>query len=321
MRFNDCLGHEKILGLVLPELEKNRFLGSYIFSGPEGIGKKMAALAIAQYLNCEGEGERPCQSCGGCLKLQNGQHPDLHIIQNGEAQVKIEDIREILRQAGFRPYEGRVKVFIVDNAHKLNPEAANSLLKILEEPPKDALFILITHKPQSIIKTVLSRCRMIKFSPLPRGRLEDILVKDYFLDRSAAHFLAFYSEGRLGLALKLKDTALLREKNRIIESLALSSKPLDREIMGQNKEQLQSSLNILASWFRDIYILKCGAGCGETVNSDRQEDLVKLAGRFSFRQLDEIICLLSESSRYLEKNINSKLILHNLQLGVSAWKG
>jgi DNA polymerase III subunit delta' len=318
MRFSDCLGHERALGIVKAHLANNRFSGAYIFSGPEGVGKKMVAKIIAQELNCLDENNRPCETCSACLKIQKEQHPDLHIIQNGESQIKIEDIRDILKQASLRPYEGKVKVFIIDNAHKLNIESANSLLKVLEEPPKDVLIILITHKPQNIIKTVLSRCKVIKFSPLIRAQLENVLISNYSLDKTSAHFLAYYAEGRLGLALRLKDTPLLQEKNKIFDAFILSAKPLDRNVMGQSKEQLQVSLNILASWFRDIYLLKCGLSDKETIHLDRHSDLLKLTSRFSFKQLDDIMLALSESSLYLEKNINSKLLLHNL--GVHLWK-
>jgi DNA polymerase-3 subunit delta' len=318
MRFSDILGHVKALSIIGAYLEKSRFSGAFIFSGPEGIGKRMVAKLIAGQLNCMGQVDPPCGSCSSCLKIQKEEHPDLHIIQNGQSQIKMEDIRGILRQANFRPYEGRVKVFIIDNAHKLNSEAANSLLKVLEEPPKDVLNILVTHKPQNIIKTVLSRCKEIKFSPLSRAQLETVLIKNYALDNVSAHFLAYYAEGRLGLALRLKDTPLLQEKNKIFDSFILSSKPLDHFMMNQTKEQLQVCLNILASWFRDIYLLKCGLPDKEVIHLDRHTDLLKLIPRFSFKQLDEIMATLSESCLYLEKNINSKLLLHNL--GAQLWK-
>jgi DNA polymerase-3 subunit delta' len=318
MRFSDVLGQDRALGIIQAYLENSSFSGAYIFSGPEGIGKRMVAKIIAAGLNCTGQALRPCGSCSGCLKTQKEAHPDLHIIQNEQSQIKIEDIRGILRQANFRPYEGVMKVFIIDNAHKLNTEAANSLLKVLEEPPKDVLIILVTHKPQNIIKTVLSRCKQIKFSPLIRAQLETVLIKNYALDKAAAHFLAYYAEGRLGLALRLKDTPLLQEKNKIFETFILSAKPLDHNIMNQTKEQLQVCLNILASWFRDIYLLKSGASDKEVIHLDRHSDLLKLVPKFSFKQLDEIMVTLSESSLYLEKNINSKLLLHNL--GAQLWK-
>ncbi|MCX5694108.1 MAG: DNA polymerase III subunit delta' [Candidatus Omnitrophica bacterium] len=295
MYFSDCLGHDRALSMIKAHLSNSRFSGAYIFRGPEGIGKRMVAKIIAAQLNCTGETPRPCGNCSSCVKTHKEEHPDLHIIQKGESQIKIEDIRDILRQANFRPYQGQVKVFIIDNAHKLNSEAANSLLKVLEEPPKDVLIILITHKPQNIIKTVLSRC-----------------------NKTTAHFLAYYAEGRIGLALRLKDTPLLQEKNKIFDSFVLAAKPLDRNIMGQSKEQLQVCLSILASWFRDIYLLKCGLSDKEIIHSDRHSDLLKAAQRYSYKQLDDIISVISESVVFLEKNVNSKLLLHNL--GAQLWK-
>jgi len=318
VRFDDVIGHERALSIVRVHLENNRFSGAYLFSGPEGIGKRMVAKIAAAQLNCTKEENRPCGCCSGCLKTQKEKHPDLHIIARGRSQIKIEDIRDILKQANFRPYEGKVKVFIIDNAHKLNIEAANSLLKVLEEPPADVLIILITHKPQNIIKTVLSRCKVIKFTPMVRAQLENVLIKNYALDKTSAHFLAYYAEGRLGLALRLKDAPLLQEKNKIFDSFVLSSKPLDHNIMGQSKEQLQVCLNILASWFRDIYLLKAGLNDQEVIHSDRHSDLLKSARRYSYKQLDEIIWAISESVVYLERNVNSKLLLHNL--GAQLWK-
>ncbi|MDD5060641.1 MAG: AAA family ATPase [Candidatus Omnitrophica bacterium] len=302
MEFCNCLGQDRSIKIIKSYVEKSSFSGAYIFSGPEGIGKKMVALAIAQELNCS----------------NSLMHPDIHIIEKGLSQIKIEDIRDIQGQANLRPYEGKMKVFIIDNAHKLNQDAANSLLKVLEEPPKDTLIILITHKPQNIIKTVLSRCKQIKFPPMPREELENILVKNYSLEKSAAHFLSYYCEGRIGLALKLKDSPLFTEKNRIFDSFVLAQKNNEYNFAGQNKEELHNFLNILASWFRDIYLLKAGMPENETIHLDRKADLARQAARFSFKQLDDIISAISGSLLYLEKNINSKLILHNL--GAQLWK-
>ncbi len=145
-----------------------------------------------------------------------------------------------------------------------------------------------------------------------------MLIKDYSVDKNAAHFLAFYGEGRLGLALKLKDSRIAEEKNRIFDSFMQSGQALDRNFAGQNKEQLHAFLNVLASWFRDIYLLKAGLAPSEAIHSDRQSDLLNLARKFSFKQLDDIISGVSESSLYLDSNINTKLILHNL--GVQLWK-
>ncbi|MDD4940180.1 MAG: AAA family ATPase [Candidatus Omnitrophica bacterium] len=302
MRFSDCVGHDKPISIINSFIETNRFSGAYIFSGPEGIGKKMVAKMIAEKLNDAKDGR---------------EHPDLHIIENDNSQIKMEDIRAIQHQASLRPYEGKMNIFIIDNAHRLNPEAANSLLKLLEEPPADCLFILVTHKPQSIFKTVLSRCKTIKFAPLARADLESLLIKEHSLDKQSAHFLAYYAEGRLGLALKLKDSRLAGEKNRMLDSFLLPEKAADRDKISQNKEELRAFLNILASWFRDIYLFKSGLGQKEAIHADREKDLLKLSHKFSFKQLDDIVTCISESFMYLDNNINTKLLLHNL--GAQLW--
>ncbi|TAM40590.1 AAA family ATPase [bacterium] len=302
MRFSGCVGHDKPISIINSFIESNRLSGAYIFSGPEGIGKKVVARMIAQELNGASEGR---------------EHPDLHIIESGNSQIKIEDIRAMQHQASLRPYEGKMNIFIIDNAHRLNPEAANSLLKLLEEPPRDCLFILVTHKPQSIFKTVLSRCKTIKFSPLPRADLESFLISEHSLDRQSAHFLAYYAEGRLGLALKLKDSGLAGEKNRMLDSFLLPEGASDRDRAPQNKEEIRAFLNILASWFRDIYLLKSGLGQREAIHADRESDLLKLSRKFSFKQLDDIVTCISESFMYLDNNINTKLLLHNL--GAQLW--
>jgi DNA polymerase III subunit delta' len=318
VRFSDILGHEKPLNIINAYMERSCFCGGYIFSGPEGIGKKTVAKIIAQKLNCAAQAEKPCGSCSSCLKMEKMQHPDLHIIESDASQIKIEHIRSLQREASFRPYEGVLKVFVIDDAHRLNPEAANSLLKILEEPPGVSLIILITHKPQNIFKTILSRCKVIRFYPLAIAVLEDVLIKNYFVERFFAHFLASYAEGRLGLAMRLKDSKIFEENNRIFDSFVLSGKPLDRDLADQSREQLRRCLNILTSWFRDIYLLKAGIPDRELIHLDRQNDLLRLMHRFSFKQLDGILTAIAESLLYLDNNINTKLLLHNL--GAQLWK-
>ncbi len=177
------------------------------------------------------------------------------IVSNG---IKIEYIRQLQRDINLKPYEGKIKVFIIDNAHRLTPEASNSILKILEEPPKDSLIILISDKPVLLFKTIISRCKILKFLSLNRAKLQEIFKKDYGLDNNMAHFLAYFSEGRLGRALRLKDTDILKEKNRIIDKFVLSRKPSLDNLSIQNKEEVRGYLNILATWFRDIYLIKIG---------------------------------------------------------------
>jgi DNA polymerase-3 subunit delta' len=252
------------------------------------------------------------------LKIENGQHPDVHIITGEGAQIKIEAIRQLQKDVSLKAYEGVFKVFIIDNAHTLSAEAANCLLKILEEPPKKSLIILITDKPNLLFKTIISRCKTLKFLPLKREALEAILKRDYKLDVQFAHFLAYFSEGRLGQALKLKDSGILAKKNNLIDKFVLASRPDIDSMAAQDKEDVRFSLNLLAAWFRDIYLLKAGLPEQEVINSDRREDLTRSARGFSFLDLEAIFTNISTAISYLEKNVNTRLLLFNLRMEL--WK-
>jgi DNA polymerase-3 subunit delta' len=319
MSFQDIKGQDRAINILKGYIEQRKLRGSYLFTGQEGIGKKLVAKTLAKAVNCKNGASDSCEKCAPCVKIEKNQHPDVHIIQEDNGQIKIDAIRQMQREINLRPYEARFKVFIIDNAHNLTAEAANSLLKILEEPPADTIIILITDKPALLFRTIISRCKILKFSSLPRMSLERILKQDYTLDSHAAHFLAYFSEGRIGRALKLKDTQILREKNRIIDNFSISRKPRLEGLSIQEKEDLRNCFNILATWFRDMYLVKIGMPFHEIINFDRKEELLSTMGKFSFLDLNDILNCISDSVLYLEQNLNTKLVLHNL--GAHIWKG
>jgi DNA polymerase-3 subunit delta' len=270
------------------------------------------------------------------MKIDKDQHPDVYIIDastpiensyeaNGRDAVdsdaiRIGHIRQLHKIINLRPYEAKTKVFILDNAHNLTAAASNALLKVLEEPPENSLIILISSKPALLFKTIISRCQVVKFSCLARHNLEVVLKKDYSLDSDSAHYLAYFCEGRIGEAIRLKETDLLREKNRIIDDLAFAkvgTAAMDLSI--KNRDQLRQHLNLLALWFRDIYLIKVGMPHAELVNLDRKTDLLKSMQRFSFTELDGILKSISDSLLCLDQHINIKLLLLNLR--AELWKG
>jgi len=340
MSFEHIKGQDKPIRLLKESVKSSRLGGSYLFTGEEGIGKKFTAKTLAKALNCENQALDSCDKCASCMKIEKGQHPDVHLIDGSltlltvglehsqiaasritepaeSGSIKIEHIRRLQKDINLKPYEGKKKVFIIDNAHNLTEEASNALLKILEEPPAQSLIILISAKPSALFKTIVSRCQAIKFFPLERSGLEAILKNDFSLDNSLAHYLAYFCEGRIGDALKLKDADILRQKNAIIDSfLSVKAQALER-LSAEKRNNMRAYLNILAGWFRDMYLVKIGTPYNELINLDRKDELLRLMPRYTFVDLYEIFDSLSNSLLYLEENINAKLLFSNLREDIS----
>lgn len=325
MSFKDIKGQDKPIRILKSYLKSLTLVGAYLFIGEEGIGKHLVARTLAKAINCLNEKDDSCDKCLSCLKIDKNEHPDVHFIGRANLDaIKIDSIRDLKKDVNLKAYyEVKKKVFIINDAHKLTAEAANALLKILEEPPTDTLIILITAKPALLFKTIISRCKLIKFSPLKRTELKEILKKDYRLQDNLAHFLAYFSEGRIGKALRLKDSDILREKNRIIDEFTqplharagftIKSEPAFQGLSIQNKDDIHSYLNILASWFRDIYLIKIGLAPSQLINFDRRGELLRSMKRYTLFDLDDILKSICDSLLYLEQNVNIKLLLSNLR--------
>jgi DNA polymerase-3 subunit delta' len=331
MSFKDIKGQNKAIEVLKEHIKNSRLAASYLFSGPESVGKKTLAITLAKAINCQEDLFDSCDKCPSCLKIDKGQHPDIHIIDastpinfnNSDAgdsnAVRIAHIRQLQKDISLRPYEAKVKVFIIDNAHNLTAEASNALLKILEEPPKNSLIILVSAKPALLFKTIISRCRTLKFYPLKRPELECALTDDYALDKDAAHFLAYFCDGRIGEALKLKDADVMIEKNRVIDDFVFSPSFRFENMPTPNRDAVRKYLNILSSWFRDIYLIKIGAPHSELINYDRKAQVLKSMQHFSFLDLEQIFGIISDSALHLDDNINIKLLLADLRMEL--WRG
>ena len=313
MTFRDIKGQEKAVWLIQGYLKTATLRGAYLFTGEEGIGKYLTSCVLAKAVNCLNKQMDACDSCPSCLKIDKREHPDVHFIVPAESgAIKIEFARELKKDVNLKAYEAKVKVFIINDAHLLTTEASGALLKILEEPLGNTLIILITAKPNLLLKTITSRCKVIRFHPLKRKALQEMLENDYALDGALSHFLAYFSEGRIGTALKLKDADIFTRKNRIIDEFTgLANTDYDSFL--ENKNDLPLILNILAGWIRDIYLLRVGLLPLELINLDRQTDILRLTHRYTSFNLDEMLKAVSDSSLYLQENINVKLLLANLK--------
>ncbi|MBU0503899.1 MAG: DNA polymerase III subunit delta' [Candidatus Omnitrophota bacterium] len=318
MSFKDIKGNSRTIELLKSGIIQDTLFGAYIFSGPDGIGKMLAAKTLAKALNCQENNSDACGICPSCSRIDKGVHPDISIIDALGSEIKIDYIRQLQRDISLRPYEARKKVFIINNAHDLNPESSNAFLKTLEEPPKNSLIILVSAKPSLLFKTILSRSKIIRFYPLKRQELKEALINDYGLDAQTGHFLAYYSEGSIGKALYLKDRDILREKNQVIDDLFSAEAGSAGNHSENKREDIRRSLDILAGWIRDIYLVKSGQPQEEMIHLDRKSDILRLANHYSFFDLDVILKAVSDSLLYLGQNVNTKLLLANLQFSLKS---
>jgi len=317
MSFTLIKGQDKAIESLKADVRNKHLASTYLFCGPEGVGKFLTAKTFARALNCLNADFEPCDSCPSCLKIKNGRHPDVHIIDNGYAsEIKIEEIRQLQQEINLKPYEAKLKVFIINDGHNLNPVSANAFLKTLEEPPKDSLIILVSDKPGLLFKTIISRCRIIRFYTLGRREIVKVLKDGYNIDENALHYLSYFSEGRLGTALRLKDRDIMGEKNRIIDGFAIGANSGLGNSFTQDRIALRNSIQVLAGWFRDIYLIKAGIPYNELINLDRRDTLARLKEEYTFAELDEILSSISDSLLFLEQNVNVKLLFSNLTLSL-----
>src|SRR5262245_39709604 len=213
MPFRDILGHHPMLALIAGAIDRGTLPPCLIFSGPAGVGKRSVALAVAQAINCANV-RRPstapdaagfavdaCGTCASCSRIARGIHPDVQTIVPGESgSIKIDEIRDMLRQVGFRPFEARRRVVLVDDAEALGREAQNALLKTLEEPPPGSMIVLVTAQPGLLLDTVRSRCPTVRFGPLDVADLSKWLMIHEGLGEAQARSVAAMSNGSLALA-------------------------------------------------------------------------------------------------------------------------
>lgn len=322
MSFKDIKGHATTIEFLKSALSSGRLGHAYLFIGPESIGKAMTARTLAKTANCQKGKTDSCDECPSCMKIDKSIHPDVNwLLPEGKGNViKIEKIRWLRANISLKPYEGRVKFYIIDKAHHMNAEAANCLLKTLEEPPQDSVLILISQKLEKIFFTVRSRCQIVRFKAMDSEGLAKILKDEYKVSADLSRFLAHYSSGRIGKALTLENEGILKWKNEVIDNFVEEGIRLDEDefFFGSDKEKILEMLNILAVWYRDILILKSAKTDNLLINTDRIQDLNLEAARFSQEQLMDMLDEIKETNVLIEQNVNPKLALGTLLLARSA---
>lgn len=313
MQWNEIVGHTDNINNLKAMLVNGRVPHALLFVGPEGVGKTAIAMVFAAGLLCTGDSQKPCGECFSCRQIRSMSHPDLLVIHPEGTAIKIDQVRQLQREASLAPYYGKRRIGIIDPAETMTPQAANSLLKILEEPVGDTVFLLISSARQQLLDTVLSRCRIMPFYPLSYEELRQALIKRGNVPEQAGA-AARISGGRMGAALRFLSQEGLSVRNQAID-IAMSLSECSMQYVWEtgalfdkmDRQQVLDIYKYLALVLRDILIYLVSRDAGLMFNADMYEQLAADAHNWSEKRLSDALKAVEIARRALAANANIRL--------------
>jgi DNA polymerase-3 subunit delta' len=320
----NILGHEWAVELLQSHLVNQRTRHAYLFTGPQGVGRCTLAIRLTQALNCPQHVKPgiPCGECRACRLIENKQHPDLSVVQAEEVgrALKVDQIRELQRTLSLAPYEAIYKVALLLRFEEANPNAANALLKSLEEPPPQVIMLLTASDSETLLPTIVSRCEVIRLRPLGIPRVSEGLQTHWGIPAEEANLLAHISGGRPGYAQKLSQNPEALEKRQIqLDDILrlLHATRVERftyaEELSKDRAYLQNTLQTWLTLWRDLMLRAAGSHSPLT-NIDREAEIQELANQIDLVTAQEIVLLLEKSSAQIENYINPRLVTECLML-------
>ena len=332
--FSELTGNTRVKEALKRMLTSGRLPGALLFAGEEGVGKKRFALELARALNCRTpKDSEACGVCSSCVRTARlnyperedadewtqiiwTDHPDVGLVVAPKRVLRVEQMRQIEKEANYRPFEGKARVFLIDEADKLNDASANALLKVLEEPPRTSHLILITARPAMLLPTILSRCQMIRFAPLAPAEIEKHLLANKLADSKTAKLRARAAGGSIGRALAndlvtftSQRKAMLGVLNALVVSndraqLLRSAEQLNE---AQYKDEFEERLDVLETLIRDAWMLSLGANRDLLVNEDLTPELEKISEKLDPSRAADWLLQIEDVREALIVNINRKV--------------
>ena len=330
----NAVGHDRAVAALQRGLDSDRVSHSFLIAGPSQVGKTTLALDIARAVNCESD-ERPCSECGQCRRISSGIHPDVRIVGLEKARsgrlrtlIGIEQVRDVQREISLLPFEGQYRVIIFENAELFSEEAANSLLKTLEEPPERVLIVLVATDTRALLPTIISRCRVVQLRPVPAAAITDLLVDRKGVSPDRAREIAGIASGRAGWAvLAADDPDLLKRvsdtldeietvvRNTLTERFDYAAGLADR--FPRDRRSVYSELELWLSWWRDVLLV--GQEKPELVsNVARIESLTQAAKDLPPSSVTNAIKTVMRTTFLLERNVSPRLALEGMMLKLPA---
>jgi DNA polymerase-3 subunit delta' len=308
----DVIGQEHAVRVLQKALTGSRLAQAYLFHGPSGVGKRLAAWQFTKALYCLSTDADACDTCVACRKITAGNHPDVTLLAPDDTTIKIEQVRTIQYRLSYKPYEEQRTTVIIDGCEYLTPPAANALLKTLEEPPAGTLLLLLTGNREALPLTIVSRCQLVPFRPLAPPHLRTILLQQG-MDADTARLASSLMQGRLdrfyqsdfaqALAVRQNAYAMLQDAT---QDRGVKWFLQVRQLAGK-REQCEELLRWFALLFRDLTVLKIAPGVS-LYNHDLHSDLKRLANHLPLERLLEAFTLVQQLRTYLNANANPQLM-------------
>jgi DNA polymerase-3 subunit delta' len=366
MAFEGVFGQERVKQILKSSLKRNRLAHAYLFHGLPGVGKDAVSIDMAMGLNCKESVVGGCGKCSSCLSIQNLEHPGFRLVlpvPTRPKSMKEEKYEEILRDRALQrvknPYRdvsyspemsilpiiginqvrtmkrevvlrvagGGWRVFLVSHVEQMTISAANSLLKLLEEPPRRTILFLTTCAPGRLLKTIISRCHTIRFDPLLEKEIEDALVQRWSVKREKARFIAGMAGGSLQRGLELAEEGFEEQRkvafafleSSLVENRLRQVEEVEHFIKRTDKLKVIEILRILQLWLRDLIYLSLGFQ-KKVMNSDRMDLLVNFSKKWPGFDAEKGMKSVERSIDFIEKNVYLPLIVVSLSQELSKCK-
>ncbi len=323
--FRDIIGQEQIREHLQNALSTGKISHAYIINGEKSSGKEFIAKVFAMALQCDEEGDEPCQKCHSCRQALSGNHPDIiYVTHEKPNAIGVDDIRaQVNNDVAIKPYSGPYKVYIMNEAEKMTPQAQNAILKTLEEPPAYAVFLLLTSNVDSLLPTIISRCVVLNMKPVP-----DELVKKYLMEQMQvpdykAEVCVAFARGNVGKAKALASSEDF--ENVKSEALSLLKYIRDMELneiiaaikkIMEYKLEINDYLDICAIWYRDVLLFKATNDVNHLIFREEIQTIRKTAQRSSYEGIETVIEALEKAKKRLDANVNFELTMELLMLTI-----
>lgn len=323
--FGSVIGHKEIIGHLQSAIRLGKVSHAYMFCGEDGAGKNLLASIFAAALQCQGEGEKPCGSCGSCRKAESGNHPDIiRVIHEKPASIGIEEVRsQLVGDVTVKPYSGPYKVYIIDEAEKLTVQAQNSILKTIEEPPAYAVILLLTSNAEALLPTISSRCVKLKLKAVSDAMIKNYLIDTCRLPDYQAEMDAAFAQGNVGKARKIAMSEEFSKTREYALRILKYSKDMPMQDLvetmkrlAQEKETIYDYLDFFLMWFRDVLLFKATWEVDGLVFKQEINAIRERAQSSSYEGLEKIINAIDKAKSRLHANVNFDLTMELLFLTI-----